>query len=77
MSKATTRPALPIDRLEYVQNIGRFDSVRGNADTAFGPLSPDLLGERKGQDHALCDPTVADKRRPHAHPRTQTFVRDD
>ena len=53
MSKATTRPAPPIDRLEYVQNIGRFDSVRGKADTAFRPLSLIYSENGKGKT-TLC-----------------------
>ena len=39
MSNATTTPSRQIDRVDYIQNIGRFESVRGNKDTAFQPLS--------------------------------------
>ena len=53
MSRATTQPAPHIDRLEYVQNIGRFDSVRGKADTAFGPLSLIYSENAKGKT-TLC-----------------------
>ncbi len=53
MSKATTQPAPHIDGLVYVQNIGRFDSVRGKADTAFGPLSLIYSENGKGKT-TLC-----------------------
>ena len=39
MSNATTPPIRHIDGLVYIQNVGRFESVRGNTDTGFRPLS--------------------------------------
>ena len=39
MSNATPSPARQIDGLDYIQNIGRFETVRGRTDMAFRPLS--------------------------------------
>ena len=39
MSNPITQPPRHISSVDYVQNIGRFESVRGSQDTAFQPLS--------------------------------------
>ena len=39
MSNATTTSIAHIDGLVYIQNVGRFESVQGNKETAFRPLS--------------------------------------
>ena len=39
MKNATIGPAPHINSLHYIQNIGRFETVRGSIDTAFRPLS--------------------------------------
>ena len=39
MSNAIPSPARQIDGLDYIQNIGRFETVNGRTDMAFRPLS--------------------------------------
>ena len=83
MSNATTPPIRHIDGFVYIQNVGRFESVRGNTDTGFRPLS--LIYSENGRGKTtICamlrsltsgDPTaILERRRLSATTESKTVV---